>query len=112
MQVSPSCYSAPCLSSYCKEELLLALLTLPTAAAGLALQLPLLEAGLVWLQLPPPALQPWLSPGVARAADLAACSALPLLVLALLPAYTKAPADHIAHTTLHSDTPRPVGWLA
>mgnify|MGYP001295737406 CR=1 FL=1 len=42
-----SCYSTTCVSSFCKEELLLSLLTLPTATAHLLLYIPVLDANLV-----------------------------------------------------------------
>ena len=45
-----SCYSTTCVSSFCKEELLLSLLTLPTATAHLLLYIPVLDANLAMVR--------------------------------------------------------------
>ena len=46
-----SCYSTTCVSSFCKEELLLSLLTLPTTAAHLLLYIPVLDANLAMVTM-------------------------------------------------------------
>ena len=46
-----SCYSTTCVSSFCKEELLLSLLTLPTATAQLLLYIPVLDANLAMVSI-------------------------------------------------------------
>lgn len=83
-----SCYTATCVSSFCKEELTLALLTLPLTAAQLLLFIPVLDANLQQLQLPVSGVADLVSPTMARMIEMLTSGALPLLVFILLPAYS------------------------
>ena len=102
-----SCYTTTCVSSFCKEELTLALLTLPVTAAQLLLFIPgrdhsvtasqlitdkfppsVLDANLQQLQLPVSGVAELVSPTMARMIEMITSGALPLLVFILLPAYS------------------------
>ena len=83
-----SCYSATCVSSFCKEELLLSLVTIPITAAQLLTYLPLLDTHLTQLQLPVTGLATLISPTLARMIEMLTSGVLPLLVFVLLPAYS------------------------
>lgn len=83
-----SCYSTTCVSSFCKEELLLSLLTLPTTAAHLLLYIPVLDANLAMFGLPVSGLAELITPTLARLIEMLTAGALPLLVFILLPAYS------------------------
>jgi len=83
-----SCYSATCVSSFCKEELLLALLTLPVTAAQFLLFIPVLDSNLRQLKLPESGMAELVSPTMARMIEMLTSGALPLLVFILLPAYS------------------------
>ena len=79
------------MSSFCREEAGLALLALPAILSQLACYLPLLDRCLALLQLPTTGLQLWVSPAGARAAETAATGlALPIILLAILPAYRRS----------------------
>jgi len=85
-----SCGGGRCVSSFCREEAGLALLALPAILSQLACYLPLLDRCLALLQLPTTGLQLWVSPAGARAAETAATGlALPIILLAILPAYRR-----------------------
>jgi len=83
-----SCYSTTCVSSFCKEELLLSLLTLPTAAAHLLLYIPVLDANLVMVGFPATGLATIITPTLARLIEMLTAGALPLLAFILLPAFS------------------------
>jgi len=83
-----SCYSATCVSSFCKEELLLSLLTIPVMLANLLVYLPVLDTNLTQLSLPVTGLAELVSPTLARMIEMLTSGALPLLVFILLPAYS------------------------
>ena len=83
-----SCYSTTCVSSFCKEELLLALLTLPTTTAQFLTYLPILDTSLTQLELPVTGLASVITPTLARLVEMLSSGALPLLVFILLPAYS------------------------
>ena len=101
-----SCYTTICVSSFCKEELLLALLTLPVTASQLLLFLPVLDRNLLQLQLPVSGVADLVSPTTARILEMLSSGksapmeiitiiialslpgALPLLAFSLLPAYS------------------------
>jgi len=83
-----SCYSTTCVSSFCKEELMLSLLTLPVMAAQFLLYLPVLDTHLSQLELPVTGLGDIVSPTMTRMVEMLTSGALPLLVFILLPAYS------------------------
>ena len=94
-----SCSGGRCISSFCKEEMVLALLTLPYSAAYLAMYLPLLDQNLALLDLPQSGLQEYLTPELARASEMVMALLLPLLLFSTLPMYRQFsqepdPADH------------------
>ena len=80
-----SCSGGRCISSFCKEEMVLALLTLPYSAAYLAMYLPLLDQNLALLDLPQSGLQEYLTPELARASEMVMALLLPLLLFSTLP---------------------------
>jgi len=82
-----SCSGGKCISSFCKEELVLTLLTLPYSAAYLAMYLPLLDQNLSLLALPQSGLQGYLTPEISRTAEMVMSLLLPLLVFTTLPMY-------------------------
>jgi len=84
-----SCSGGVCVSSFCKEEMSLAFLSLPYAAANLAMYLPLLDHYLEKLDLPQTGLQPYLTPEIARAAEMVMGLLLPAVVYSILPGYRK-----------------------
>jgi len=79
-----SCCSGICVSSFCKEEIVLALLTLPYIPSYLAMYLPLLDNYLSKLDAPQSNLQDYLTPERARAVEMGLGLLLPMLVFALL----------------------------
>jgi len=84
-----SCSGGVCVSSFCKEEMSLAFLCLPYAAANLAMYLPLLDHYLEKLDLPQTGLQPYLTPEIARAAEMVMGLLLPAVVYSILPGYRR-----------------------
>jgi len=84
-----SCSGGVCVSSFCKEEMSLAFLSLPYAAANLAMYLPLLDHYLEKLDLPQTGLQPYLTPEIARAAEMVMGLLLPAVVYSILPGYRR-----------------------
>jgi len=82
-----SCSGGRCISSFCKEEMVLALLTLPYSAAYLAMYLPLLDQNLDMLNLPQSGLQEYLTPELARTLEMCMSLLLPLLLYTTLPMY-------------------------
>lgn len=82
-----SCSGGPCVSSFCKEEIVLALLTLPYIPAYLAMYLPLLDSYLDKLGLGQTQLQEFLTPEISRAVEMVTGLVLPLVVFMMLPAY-------------------------
>ena len=67
----------------------MAFLSLPYAAANLAMYLPLLDHYLEKLDLPQTGLQPYLTPEIARAAEMVMGLLLPAVVYSILPGYRK-----------------------
>jgi len=84
-----SCSSGVCVSSFCKEEMSLAFLSLPYIAAYLAMYLPLLDHYLNKLDLPQTGLQPYLTPEIARAVEMVMGLLLPGVVYSILPGYRR-----------------------
>eukprot|EP00092_Neocalanus_flemingeri_P064416 GFUD01078171.1.p1 GENE.GFUD01078171.1~~GFUD01078171.1.p1 ORF type:complete len:375 (-),score=86.46 GFUD01078171.1:157-1281(-) len=84
-----SCSGGTCVSSFCKEEMSLALLTLPYLAAYLAMYLPLLDHYLQKLDLPQTGLQPYITPEIARAVEMVLGLLLPVVVYSVLPGYSR-----------------------
>jgi hypothetical protein len=84
-----SCSGGPCVSSFCKEEIVLAFLTLPYIPAYLAMYLPLLDSYLQRLGIGQTHLQEFLTPEVARAVEMVTGLVLPILVFIMLPAYRR-----------------------
>ena len=67
-----SCYTTICVSSFCKEELLLALLTLPVTASQVLLFIPVLDSNLLQLELPVSGVSQLVSPTTARILEMLA----------------------------------------
>jgi len=84
-----SCSGGTCVSSFCKEEMSLALLTLPYIASYLAMYLPLLDHYLDKLNMSQTGIQPYLTPEIARAMEMGMGLLLPIVVYSLLPGYRK-----------------------
>merc|ERR1711892_744349 len=84
-----SCSGGPCVSSFCKEEIFLAFLTIPYIPAYLAMYLPLLGNYLERLGIGQTNLQEVLTPEVARAAEMLLGLVLPLLVFTMLQSYRR-----------------------
>jgi len=84
-----SCSGGSCVSSWCKEEALLALLLLPSLAAHFLLNLPIVDQYLGKLGWPSTGLAYYIQPETARAAEMALGLVLPLALYLLLPAYRK-----------------------
>eukprot|EP00092_Neocalanus_flemingeri_P020274 GFUD01021957.1.p1 GENE.GFUD01021957.1~~GFUD01021957.1.p1 ORF type:complete len:376 (+),score=81.03 GFUD01021957.1:122-1249(+) len=84
-----SCSGGPCVSSFCKEEIVLAFLTLPYIPAYLAMYLPLLDNYLQKLNAPQTNLQQYLTPEIARAAEMGIGLMLPIVVFTMLQGYRK-----------------------
>jgi len=84
-----SCSGGTCVSSFCKEEMALAFLTLPYLAAYLAMYLPLLDHYLVKLDHSKTGLDQYLTPEIARASEMVLGLLLPAVVYSVLPGYRK-----------------------
>ena len=84
-----SCSGGPCVSSFCKEEIVLAFLTIPYIPAYLAIYLPLLDNYLQRLGIGQTTLQEFLTPEIARAAEMVLGLVLPLLVFTMLQSYRR-----------------------
>ena len=87
-----NCSADKCVSSFCKEELVLFLLSLPTIIIYQLLHLPLLKEQLSRLSVSPDAMDEvmeFLTPEVGRALEICLGLLLPALVYCNLPAYTK-----------------------
>jgi len=82
-----SCSGGPCASSFCKEEMVLAFLTIPYIPAYLAMYLPLLDNYLVRLDIGQTHLQEYLTPEISRAMEMVTGLVLPLVVFIFLPAF-------------------------
>ena len=84
-----SCSGGPCVSSFCKEEMALAFLTLPYIPAYLAMYLPLLDNYLQRLDAPQTNLQEYLTPEIARATEMLMGLILPIVVFTMLRSYRR-----------------------
>ena len=84
-----SCSGGPCVSSFCKEEIVLAFLTIPYIPAYLAMYLPLLDNYLQRLGIGQTNLQEFLTPEIARAAEMVLGLVLPLVFFTLLQSYRR-----------------------
>jgi len=84
-----SCSGGPCVSSFCKEEIALAFLTLPYIPAYLAMYLPLLDNYLQKLDVPQTNLQEYITPEIARAAEMVMGLVLPIVVFTMLQSYRR-----------------------
>ena len=84
-----SCSAGRCASSFCKEEIVLALITLPYIPAYLALYLPLLDNYLQRLDIGQSNLQDLITPERARAAEMTLGLVLPLVIFILLSPYRR-----------------------
>lgn len=85
-----SCSGGSCVSSWCKEEALLALLLLPSLAAHFLLNLPIIDQYLGKLGLSEySGLASYIQPETARAVEMSLGLLLPLALYLLLPAYRK-----------------------
>lgn len=88
-----SCSGGVCVSSFCKEELVMTLLTLSYIFGYLTLYLPLLDHHLALLELPSTNLQTMITPEIARTVEMAQGLLLPLYVFILLPMYRQFSSD-------------------
>lgn len=84
-----SCSAGVCVSSFCKEEMVLGFLTAPYIVAYLALHLPILDHYLTKLDLQETGIQPYLTPQIARATEMVLGLLLPIVVYSTLPPYRK-----------------------
>ena len=84
-----SCSGGPCVSSFCKEEMALAFLTLPYIPAYLAMYLPLLDNYLQRLDIGQTNLQEYLTPEIARASETLMGLILPMVVFTLIHSYRR-----------------------
>jgi len=82
-----SCFHGSCVSSFCKEEMSLAFLTLPYTLVYIAMYIPLVDHCLDSLNMPETGLQPYLLPEAARALEMIMGLLLPIVVYTFLPAY-------------------------
>jgi len=84
-----SCSAGPCVSSFCKEEIALALVTLTYIPTYLAMYLPLLDNYLQKLEISPTNLQQFITPEVARAAEMSMGLVLPGIIFTLIKPYRR-----------------------
>ena len=84
-----SCSGGTCLSSFCKEEMCLALVTLPYLASYLAIYLPILDHYLGKLDMPGTGMQTVITPEIARAVEMLFGLILPATLYSVLPGYRK-----------------------
>jgi len=84
-----SCSGGPCVSSFCKEEIVLAFLTIPYIPAYLAMYLPLLDNYLQRLGIGQTNMQEFLTQEIARAAEMLLGLVLSLVVFTLLQSYRR-----------------------
>ena len=77
------------MSSFCKEEMCLALVTLPYLASYLAIYLPILDHYLGKLDMPGTGMQTVITPEIARAVEMLFGLILPAIVYSVLPGYRK-----------------------
>jgi len=84
-----SCSGGTCVSSFCKEEMCLALVTLPYIASYLAIYLPILDHYLGKLDMPDTGMQTVITPEIARAVEMLFGLILPATVYSVLGGYRK-----------------------
>jgi len=84
-----SCSGGTCVSSFCKEEMCLALVTLPYLASYLAIYLPILDHYLGKLDMPGTGMQTVITPEIARAVEMLFGLILPATVYSVLGGYRK-----------------------
>ena len=99
-----TCKAETCISSFCKEEMALSLLSLPHMVAVQALYLPNLDSFLSKLDLPLTGLSSVLGPEVRHSLEMMMGLLLPIIVYCCLPAYCKfrqAPDDSDVKNEIH-----------
>ena len=99
-----TCKAETCISSFCKEEMALSLLSLPHMIAVQALFIPNLDSFLSKLELPDTGLTEVLPPEVRRCVEMMMGLLLPIVVYCCLPAYCKfrqAPDDSDVKNEIH-----------
>ena len=99
-----TCQADTCISSFCKEEMALSLLSLPHLFAIQALFLPNLDSFLAKLDLPGTGLSSVLPAEVRRGVEMMMGLLLPVIVYCSLPAYGKfrqAPDDSDVKNEVH-----------
>jgi len=84
-----ACSGSGCVSSYCKEEMVLAFLFIPYMAGYLLLHLNIQEHYVGKLELPDLGLSEYIRPEYARAGEIGLGLLLPLVLYSTLPAYRK-----------------------
>jgi len=82
-----SCSGGTCVSSFCKEEMCLALLTLPYLASYLAIYLPIIDHYLDKLDMPITGIQAVITPEIARAMEMLLGLLLPAIMYSVLGGY-------------------------
>jgi hypothetical protein len=102
-----SCSGGTCVSSWCKEEALLALLLIPSLPLHLGLNVPIIDQYLVKLGWSSLGLTPYIPAALARAAELGLGLLLPALCYALLPAYRKFESEPDASDAFKRVEPEP-----
>lgn len=88
-----SCSSGVCVSSFCKEEMVLGFLTAPYILSYLALHLPILDHYLEKLDLQTTGIQEYVKPEMARAAEMVFGILLPIILYSTLAPYRKFSSD-------------------
>merc|ERR1712080_130117 len=84
-----ACSGSGCLSSYCKEEMVLAFLFLPYMIGYLLIHLKIQEHYMGLMQLPALGISNYIRPEYARAGEIGLGLLLPLVLYCTLPAYRK-----------------------
>ena len=99
-----TCQAETCISSFCKEEMALSLVSLPHMIAVQALFLPNLDSFLAKLELPVTGLTEVLPSEVRRSVEMMMGLLLPIVMYCCLPAYCKfrqAPDDSDVKNEIH-----------
>jgi len=105
-----TCQADTCISSYCKEEMSVAMVSLPHLFMIQLLYLPNLDSFLSKLELPVTGLQEYLYPELCRGLEMSMGLLLPIIVYCALPAYTKfrqAPDDSDVKNEIHRSSRTP-----
>jgi len=84
-----SCTGGECISSFCKEEIFLGMITFPYSLVSVAKLLPLLDTHLERIGMATTGFEDYLNPAVTRAVEGGCGMFLPILLYCLLPPYRR-----------------------